>query len=178
MTDGGPGAHASRPTLGPRDGRAVAAVCGGAQGPAEPRDLAIHCVGLVQKLGQRRPAGYQGNRAGSAQPGGLQRRDIGAGRPDHRGGLWHVGHAFKAYGSMSDPPLIHHVYSQPGTAEYDALHRRFHQQHLGWFLYFRACGKTHVPRFEKPGTVSKQTNVLIAKALERPIPEHTNGKAG
>jgi pimeloyl-ACP methyl ester carboxylesterase len=67
-------------------------------------------VGLVQKLGQRWYAGYQGDRAGSAQPRGLQRRDMGAGRPDNRGGLWHMGHAFKAYrsiiGSAPDPPRL------------------------------------------------------------------------
>ena len=88
------------------------------------------------------------------------------------------GTPLKRMEQLSDPPLIHHVYSQPGTAEYEALHRRFQQQHPAWFSYFHARGKTHVPHIEKPGTVSKQVNALIAKALKRAGPEPANGKSG
>jgi pimeloyl-ACP methyl ester carboxylesterase len=91
-------------------------------------------------------------------------------------GTW--GTPLKRMEALSDPPLIHHVYSQPATAEYDALQRRFQQQHPQWFSYFRASGKTHVPHFENPRNVSKQTFALITKALERPLPEQRNGKTG
>lgn len=75
---------------------------------------------------------------------------------------------------LPDPPLIHHVYSQPDSAEYEALHRSFKQQHPEWFSYSCAKGKTHVPHIEKPGTVSKETKALIARALKRPGPEKEN----
>jgi hypothetical protein len=60
-------------------------------------------------------------------------------------GTWDM--PLKRIEALSDPPLIHHAYSQPETAEYGALHRRFQQQHPEWFSYFRARGKTHVPHF-------------------------------
>jgi hypothetical protein len=91
-------------------------------------------------------------------------------------GTW--GTPLKRMEALSDPPLIHHIYSQPATAEYEALHQRFEKQHPTWFSYFRAHGKTHVPHFEKPRMVSKQANALIAKALTQPILKHNNGKAG
>lgn len=80
------------------------------------------------------------------------------------------GTPLKRIEALADPPLIHHIYSQPSTAEYDALHQRFQQQHPEWFSYFRASGKTHVPHFEQPKTVSKQTRALITRALARPAP--------
>jgi pimeloyl-ACP methyl ester carboxylesterase len=71
---------------------------------------------------------------------------------------------------LSDPPLVHHVYSGANGVEYGALHEGFRREHEGWFSYHRARGKTHAPHIENPRAVSKQTKMLIEQALSRAGP--------
>ncbi|OCK77279.1 alpha/beta-hydrolase [Lepidopterella palustris CBS 459.81] len=79
---------------------------------------------------------------------------------------------------LSDPPLIHHVYSGTNGADYEPLHESFKQEHLEWFTYYRAKGKTHAPHIENPSLVSKQTKLLVERALKRTAPLAQSTKSG
>ncbi|KAK4172029.1 alpha/beta-hydrolase [Triangularia setosa] len=85
-------------------------------------------------------------------------------------GRW--GTPFERLKALEDPPLVHHVYSQPDTAEYEILHRDFMNEggRKEWFSYKRSKGNTHVPHIEMPGKVDKEVKTLVARAGKRAIP--------
>lgn len=79
------------------------------------------------------------------------------------------GSPMKRMEMLADPPLIHHVYTQPagnGT-EYKTLHEEFRQKHSEWFSFYCASGQTHVPHVEQPETVDREARELIVKSLAR-----------
>lgn len=80
------------------------------------------------------------------------------------------GSPMKRMEQLANPPLVHHVYTQPAGnsgAEYEEVHRKFQLEHSDWFSFFCAEGKTHVPHIEQPETVSREARALVAKALAR-----------
>jgi len=68
---------------------------------------------------------------------------------------------------LRDPPLVHHIYSQPRTEEYKDLHEEFQKKHPEWFTYSQADGQTHFPHIEDPEFVYKETLAIVDKALRR-----------
>ncbi|KAK1244134.1 hypothetical protein MKX08_002272 [Trichoderma sp. CBMAI-0020] len=80
------------------------------------------------------------------------------------------GSPLKRLEALNDPPLVHHVYSQPGSEEYAKLHQDFQQKHPEWFTYIHAKGDTHFPHIEQPELVFKETVALMEKAIKRAAP--------
>lgn len=82
--------------------------------------------------------------------------------------------AYKQWGSplkrmeqLDDPPLIHHLYSQPDAAQYHALHREFRQKHPKWFSYTHLAGETHCPHMENPAAVQQVMTDLIQRGMAK-----------
>lgn len=77
--------------------------------------------------------------------------------------------------TLEDPPLIHHVYSQPESVEYEALHREFAKKHGDWFSFLKAPGNTHFPHMEQPALVAEEVSMIIKKAVGRSVVEAKPG---
>ena len=83
-----------------------------------------------------------------------------------------VSAAYKEWGSplkrleaLQNPPLVHHIYGQPGDEAYEQLHKDFQQKHPEFFSYVKSTGQTHFPHVEQPEVVSKEIEEILQKVL-------------
>lgn len=82
--------------------------------------------------------------------------------------------AYKTWGTplnrlehLKEPPLVHHIYSQPKTDDYRDLHEEFQKKHPEWFTFVQASGQTHFPHIEDPEFVYRETFVVVDRALKK-----------
>ncbi|PSR77224.1 Alpha/Beta hydrolase protein [Coniella lustricola] len=81
------------------------------------------------------------------------------------------GSPMKRMEALQDPPLIHHVYTQPPGSgdDYHKVHEQFRQKHPDWFSFDHATGGIHVPHIEQPEKVDRITRDVITRTLAQDV---------